>query len=52
MSGLIIAAVLLGLVLVLVWALAENNHDEITRARDRAFLDEVHRLPDEGAPDE
>lgn len=48
MSGLIIAAVLLAVVIVAVWALAANSHDEITRARERAYLAEVHRLPERG----
>lgn len=49
MSGLIVAAVLLLIVLVLTWALAANEHDRIDRARDRAYMNEVHRLPKGGA---
>lgn len=52
MSGLIIAAVLLAVVLVLVWALAESEHDRVDRARDRAYMNEVHHLPQGGRDDD
>lgn len=52
MSGLIVAAVLLLIVLVLVWAVAAGEHDRVERHRDRAFMNEVRHLPPEGTDNE
>lgn len=43
-TGLIIALVLLGLVLVIVWGLTEAERDRVKRARDRQLRHEARHV--------